>query len=188
LEVLTRRLAECPPEFLAEPRFGRKGTVDVAAVVADLVRDLGGPPLTTQETAALRPPDRREHRNRLRTVLVAGWLLYDPWFRARHQYAGAARGFLLEGVAELAALVQAPELVSDGDRREELARLALRGLGLRPAGETPEQAEDRLLTLSSVERQRVLRESQAAEERARQIREAMAAQAALEATATYSPG
>jgi hypothetical protein len=152
------------------------------------LRDLGGSPLSEDEAAVFRPQDRRQDRNRVRTVLIAAWLLHDRWFRARPEHAAAARDFLTTGVPELSAIVQAPELVSDGDRREELARLALKGLGLRPAGETPEQAEDRLLTLSSVERQRVLRESQAAEERARQIREAMAAQAAAEAASTYSPG
>ena len=42
LEALTRRLAECPAEFPAEPVIGGKGTVHVAAVVSDLVCDLGG--------------------------------------------------------------------------------------------------------------------------------------------------
>jgi hypothetical protein len=52
----------------------------------------------------------------------------------------------------------AKRLVAGTDRREELARLCLRALGLRPAGETAAQAEDRLATLNSVERRRVLHE------------------------------
>jgi hypothetical protein len=184
LETLLRRLAECPAEFLAQPRIGSAGTVDTAAVVSDLLHDLGGPPLSEVEAALFRT-DERAQRNRLRAVLVACWLLHDPWFCAEGRFAAGARQFLAKEVGELAKLVQAPQLISDPDRREELARLCLRTLGLRPAGETAAQAEDRLTTLNSLERQRVIREAQAAEERARQVREAMA-QAAQAASAAQS--
>ncbi len=75
---------------------------------------------------------------------------------------------------------------SDPDRREELSRLCLRALNLRPAGETAAQAQDRLTTLNTVERQHVIAAARAAEERARQIREAMAKQAAEEAADKWS--
>ena len=185
LEALIRRLAECPADFLAEPRIGTAGMVHCAAVVSDLLADLGGAPLRTPETAAFQGSRRREDRNRLRVVLVAAWLLHDDWFRARARFAAPARKFLEEGVAELAALVPADQLVADPDRREELARTCLRALGLRPVRETVAQAQDRLTTLNSAERQRVIREARAAEERARQVREAMARQAAEEAAARY---
>jgi hypothetical protein len=57
----------------------------------------------------------------------------------------------------------------------------LKSLGLRPAGESIAQAQDRLTTLSTAERQRVILAARQAEERARQIREAMAREAAREA-------
>jgi hypothetical protein len=186
LESLTRRLAATPAEFLAEPRLGAAGQVHVPAVVTDLLRDLGGPPLTPAQLAVFQPADARRHRNWLGLVLVACWLLHDPWFRERAAFGPAAADFLTGGLAALAAHVQAPRFVADPDRREELARLALRGLGLRPAGETDAQAEDRLTTLSTLERERVVRAARQAEERARAIREAMAARAAEEAAAQYS--
>ena len=79
-----------------------------------------------------------------------------------------------------AAQVAARKFVSDPDRREELARFALARLGFRPAGETLAQAQDRLTTLNSAERARVLRAARAAEERSRQIREALTRKAAEE--------
>ncbi len=186
LEVLLRRLAECPPDFLAEPRQGPAGVVDVAAVVADLLRDLGGGPLTAKQAETFRPAkETKARRNRLRAVLVAAWLLHDPWFRERRTFAESALAFLAHGLDDLAGLVAAPLLTTDPDRREELVRLTLKALGLRPAGETEAQAQDRLATLDSAERQRVIREAQEAEKRAQAVREAMAKKAAEEAAARY---
>lgn len=187
LESLTRRLAECPADFLGAPRDrSDKGEVHVAAVVFDLLRELGGTPLTPPELAAFefKRGDARTER-RLRVVLIAAWLLYDSWFRSRNRFAIQACTLLATGLSDAAAVVPPPSFVSDPDRREELARLCLKALGLRPAGETEAQAEDRLATLDSVERARVVRETRAAEERARQIREEMARKAAEEAAAVY---
>ncbi|HJQ27305.1 MAG TPA: hypothetical protein VKA60_25690 [Blastocatellia bacterium] len=186
LESLTRRLAECPADFMAAPRDrGGKGEVYVAAVVFDLLRELGGAPDVAQlDVFEFKRGDARRERL-LRVVLIAAWLLYDPWFRSRHRFAAQAYEFLALGLDDVAAIVPSQSFASDADRREELARLCLRALGLRPAGESDSQAEDRLTTLDSVERGRVIREARAAEARARQIREEMARKAAEEAAAVY---
>jgi hypothetical protein len=186
LESLTRRLAETPAEFLAQPGEGA-GRVDVAAVVWDLLRELGGEPQSA-DVAPFRTArkGKRDDREPARAVLVAAWLLHDPWFRTRKLDHDAVLAFLRDTMPEVAKLVAAEALVSDPDRREELARLALSALGYRPADETRDQAADRLQTLSSVERRRVLEASRAAEERARQVREAMARVAAQEAAANYA--
>jgi hypothetical protein len=182
LEVLTRRLAECPADFLAEPRIGAAGVVQVAAVVADLLQHLGGLPLTLEQAARFQSADSRRDRNRLRLVLVATWLLSEPWFGERLGVAPLVQALLTTGLTELAELVAAPEFVADPDRREELVRVCLAGLELRPAGETAAQAQDRLATLNTAERQRVIKATRQAEARARQIREAMAREAAKAAS------
>ena len=180
LERLTRRLAECPPEFLASPRIGAAGKVVVPAVVADLLRAIGGEPLTAAQIARFDDKHPWLRRNTLSLILVACWLLDDPWFR---QPALAAPVFkmLSEGLAPLAEAIAADQCVTDPDRREELARVCLKGLGLRPAGESVAQAEDRLSTLSSVERESVRKATAAAEQRAAEIRAAMARKAQEEA-------
>ncbi len=178
LESLTRRLAECPAEFLAEPRMGTRGTIHVAAVVADALLALGGSPLTREQAAAFQSARWKHDRNRLRAVLVACWLLRDAWFQSQHGLAERALHFLSSGLNELAELTPAPTLASDPDRREELARLLLQALALRPVGESEAQAHDRLTALNSAELQRVIAAARAAEERAAEVRRAMAEEAA----------
>ena len=186
LETLTRRLAETPSEFLLEPRLGQSGSVTVAAVVSDLIHDLGGSPIPSQ-LVSFTPSNPKTERNRLRLALVACWLLHDPWFLQRPLFAGRALAFLLSGLDELASLTPAQKFVTDPDRREELARWCLKSLGLRPAGETESQAQDRLATLNTAERQRVVKAARQAEQRAQEIRRKMAEEAARRAEVKYMP-
>lgn len=185
IEHLTRRLSACPAEFLAEPVIGGKGAVLTAAVVSDLLRDLGGSPLMPSEAKRLERGGAAAGSRRLRLILIAAWLLHDEWFLGKTDLAGVAGDFLDRRLDELAALVQPERFVDDADRREELARLTLAALGVRPAGETQEQARDRLATLDSAERRRVIAAAQESEKRSREVREAMRKRAAQEAAASY---
>jgi hypothetical protein len=120
-----------------------------------------------------------------RLVLVACWLLADPELLACGPDALA--GWLTaRDLVTLSLLVDPLRFVQDADRREELARLALRALSLRCAGESPEQSADRLSTVDSVRRHEVLIAAKAAEERAAAVRKAMEEQRAKEAAARYS--
>ena len=179
LESLTRRLAETPEDFLSEPRIGSVGQVRVAAVVGDLLRQLDIP-FTLDRLTPFAGADARGDRNRLAITLVLCWLLSDDWFRVAKPNGDQLLQLLHSEAAELAAQAASKRFVADPDRREELARLALARLGFRPAGETVVQAQDRLSTLNSAERARVMQASRAAEERARKIREALAKKAAEE--------
>lgn len=187
LDPLLHRLAECPPEFLLPPLIGGRGEIDVAAIVCDQFRDWSPESNfvpTSGQVTSLRAASA-EHQ---RLMAVATWLLHDDWFLARPALSSAAWDLLLsDSLQSLSKLVRADVIVNDADRREELTRVCLRALGLRPFGETEAQALDRLTTLDSVERDRVIRNTRSAEARTRQIREAMARKAAQEAAARYSP-
>jgi hypothetical protein len=185
LESLLRRLAETPEDFLAEPRIEENGRVEVVAVAADLLRMLGVAP-TPAALDPLEPGHPRADRNRLMIVLVMSWLLADEWFQRAGLQAAAVLGLLHDDATELAEVVAAKKLVTDLDRREELARVVLARLGCRPAGETVAQAQDRLTTMSSLERARVMSVSQAAARRAREIREALIRKAAEESADKYT--
>lgn len=179
LESLTRRLAETPEEFLAEPRIGQSGRAHVPAIVGDLLRMLNGP-AHADELLRFCGSDARRDRNRLAIALILCWLLSEDWFRQAKLEKSTVLELLDAEATELADQIASRKFVTDTDRREELARVALARLGFRPAGETLAQAQDRLTTLNSAERARVMKAARAAEQRARNIREALVRKAAQE--------
>jgi hypothetical protein len=200
LESLTRRLAETPEDFLAEPQVEGRGRVQTSAVVGDLLRLLGSSATPEQlaafvsKSAPLRTSDlpedaeanpsafaqARGERNQMAVALILCWLLSDDWFRQLNPGAQVVLDLLRQYAAQLSLQQASRKFVNDPDRREEMARLILAKLGFRPAGETLAQAQDRLSTLNSAERARVMKAARAAEERARQIREALVRKAAEE--------
>lgn len=173
---LTRRLADTPPDFLADPM-----TVAVPAVVSDVLLMAGGTALDAAEAERFEVDEPRWRR----VVLVTSWLLADPALLACGADA-VARWLTARELFTLSLLVDPLRFVQDPDRREELARVTLRALALRPEGESPEQAADRLSTVDSVRRQEVLIAAKVAEERAAAVRKAMEEQRAKEAAARYS--
>lgn len=185
LESLTRRLADCPAEFLLPPKVAGKttaGAIDVPALVCDHFRAMQLPPPSCDAIAAATPTPAAAP-NRLRLTAVVTWLLRDPWFVARKDLAPRMQDLFERGLAAAALVLNADAAVNDPDRREELARLALSHLSLRPKGETVAQATDRFNALDSVERDKVIRKTRDAEARARKVREEMARKAAEEAAA-----
>lgn len=180
LEHVLQRIAATPPDFMAEPRIAGRGEVEVLAVVCDL---LAGSGHAVDVTALhfLVGRDAKRDRNHLSIVLLLSWLLADEQLHIERQELQAVLELLREDAAQLAAYTNADSLFNDAERREELARLTLSRLQLRPAGESELQAQDRFTSISSLERARILHAAQAAEQRARAIREALAKKAADEA-------
>ncbi len=178
LDRLLHRLADCPPDFLLAP-----DKLDLKALVCDHFRALGvGIPSPHERRFLAALPSESE-----RLMLIVLWLVRDDWFLDRPELADPTWRFLQsDSLAQLAKLVPADAIINDPDRREELVRLCLKGLALQPEGEFAAQAADRLTTLDSVERERVIRQTREAEARAREIREAMARKRAEEAAARYS--
>jgi len=178
LESLTRRLAETPEDFLAEPKCGKAGRIIVPAVVGDLL-DLLGSDGGRENLGRFAGKDAADQR-RLSVTLLFCWLLADASFRGTNPSSEIVLTLLDATAAELAGQAAPAKLLRDPDRREEMVRLALARLGYRPAGETAAQAQDRLSSISSSERARVVQAARAAEERARAVREALARKAAEE--------
>jgi hypothetical protein len=184
LEHLLRRLAEAPSDFLPPPRTkAGQGSVHVDAVVGDLLAMHG---FDVAEDDAWTPDGSGPSVRRAGVALLMSWLLADPEILAHAPAKTALLSLLTQGAAELAGQNPAARYRDDPERREEMVRFCLARLDLRPAGETVTQATDRLTTLSSIERNRVLIASRRAEERARAIREALVRKAARESADKYT--
>ena len=179
LDTLTHWLADCPPEFYQSPidsggAISRRADdlpINVAAIVSDHLRDLGMPLAAIRQVGGEigRLPSREQ-----RLVSICVWLLREPWFMQHAELAGKVGELLGEGLGDLSRTIKPESTVTDPDRREELVRLVLGFFGYRPAGETLAQARDRMNTLDSVERVRIVSQTRDAEARARAIRQAMA--------------
>lgn len=150
------------------------------AIVSDVLRDLGGDLLDSDGAQAFRP-DGTEKDRWAKLVQVTCWLLSQEDLARivrERKLLDRVEKLLRTGLLEVAKHVAGNRWVSDPDRREELARLTLAALSLLPEGEKAAQFEDRLTTLSTVARQRVLKETEAALRRAETIRKEMAKKAA----------
>lgn len=185
LEPLLHRLTETPSEFLNEPVIGGAGAIHVGAVINDVLK-LHGMRAPFEVVARFIGRVPSVDRNRLSLALIAAWLLADEWFIHARLPQSDLVAVLDGAIAELATSAKARQFVEDPDRREELARLVLARLDFRPDGETVAQATDRLTSISGTERRRLLEASRAAEERAREIRAALARKAAEESADKWS--
>ncbi|MFN6130533.1 MAG: hypothetical protein ACK57G_12905 [Planctomycetota bacterium] len=189
LAAMTHRLAECPEDFLriCDDVSGSKGVI---ALLSDFFRRFGdanpmqrGDPFLAKLNSSKFTASHQRH---LGLLSLAVWLFYDPWFEARKELSESMwqllRGDTFQSISQL---LNPRTVLSNPDRREELVRVCLNGLDLRPEGETIPQATDRLMSLNSIERERILKETAAAEKRAREVREAMARAKALESVSRY---
>lgn len=190
LEELVRRLAECPPEFV-ETCMTTTGNKQLTAILSDHFLSLTSFPWTADRLPqlAVLNTSSRDKSQSMRwwgLVSIATWLVHDRFFLDRPDLGEFSLAWLLnDSLKQLAELVRPNQFIDDPDRREELVRLCLSAHQLRPAGEQPAQAADRLATLDSVSRQKILQETAEAERRAREVREAMARQRAMESASRY---
>ncbi|MGN6544342.1 MAG: hypothetical protein ACTHK7_04790 [Aureliella sp.] len=186
LEALLHRLSECPPEFwetcAGDPRRSSEGLDQVRAIVCDQFRSMQ-PDFDAAKLAGKLAVQTSNHGGLL---AVVAWLLNDAWFVSRGKLLGPMQKlFCSPQLEQLSSMLKAEQFVQDPDRREELVRICLSQLKLRPEGESEAQAADRLATLDSIERERILKKTLAAEKRAREVREAMAQARAQESASRY---
>lgn len=188
LETLTHRLADTPVEFLAEPRIAGVANAQAVAVAA-LVNDillLHGARAPAASLQGFIGAQVKADRNRLALAMILCWLLADDWFIGQQLPQPALLQVLGEAARELAASTPAHQFTQDPERREELARIVLARLGFRPRDESVAQSTDRLSAISGTERRRLLEASRLAEQRALEIREALAKKAAEESADKWS--
>jgi len=187
LEALMDRLASVPQDILddySSSPESKKG-IYLPALVNDMLVEMGGSPVTAEEAGSL---DRSRGENYTHLAGILSWLFHDSYFVSSGVEPGLVRSLIFsDRLATLARSAESHELfITDPDRREELCRLALDAVGLFPAGENGKRARERLQSLDSIERKKILDKTAEAQKRAREIREAMLRQEAEEAASKMS--
>ncbi len=183
LSELLSWVATMPPAFRAGATASASRATRVDAVVHDLLQTLTGraPPASLLEAfEAMDPPSTSDW------VLRASWILWHPAFRRPRPAMAGLRKLLVWELPQVAAVVPVGALDGDQDRREELIRRVVRAAGRVLAGEDAQRAADRLAQVDALEHHRLMREAAEREERAREVREALARRAAEEAAAKVS--
>ncbi|MFE6237421.1 hypothetical protein [Cellulosimicrobium sp. NPDC057862] len=187
LADVVHRLADTPPDVLDHP----------VVVAAALVGDTADLLLGDGAVGVLRGPQRAAvealctHAPYAALAGTVCWLLRDEHLRAAPAFRAAATPGALVRVVEQAvpslALLRTPDdWLHAPTAREELARAVLRELGLRPAGESPEVAQDRWTAVSTAEQRRIAHEMAQEARRAEQLARELAEKRAKEAAAQYA--
>ena len=183
VEALTRRLIDTPRDLLAEPVGAPDGQVVVAAVVSDVLRLHGGTGLDTVTAAPFRLPPAPTAVTPDGHQLAA---VRAPRGRGCSPTPASSRArrpdLVLAVPHERAPGAGRHRAVGDAGGRPRPARGARPPVRARPsawcrrARPRPSRV-DRLATLDSAERARVLAATREAEQRAEEVRQAMHAAA-----------
>lgn len=166
-----------------DPAAGAAWRAMTPAVVRDLHETLCGAAPDERLMAAVAQSDDAE---RTAWIMAACHVCWHPGLRQASDVAAGLQRLLLQELPALSALVRIARLDAEEDRREELVRRCLRALGRRPAGESEEEAAERLRQVDSVERQHLVR--LAAERQERQRREEALRRKAAEEEAASKMG
>ena len=192
LEAMIDHLILIPGEFLeGNQKSADPVIINVPAIVNDLLLDLGGVPLRDEEILKHFPgkkESKSDKNNYTGLVSILCYIYEYNFFTEKKSGSEQIKSFLLsQKLIELSKAVKsADEFITDPDRREELCRVALNVLNYYPDGENEKNAMDRLNTLDSVERKKILIKTEEAQKRARELREAMMRQEAEEAASKMS--
>jgi len=123
--------------------------------------------------------------NYLKIIQIICYILNDKWFRdyfkSNMNKIDALKHFLFTDLAEYSKINKAERFVYDGEGREELSRLLFKSLTLIPEGETEAEAKDRLASIDSIERKRVIELSKQSQKRVKELQEALTRKEAEEA-------
>lgn len=190
LITLMRRLSAVPDVFfgpLESNDISKPPALCVGALVNDLIYDAQGDYLDYKELERFIPSSQPTNHNYLRIVSLLCFLYREPAFESFLKESRRLLAFLRSTrLEQLSKIIDYKEFITDSERREELSRLSLEGLGLLPAGENKIFSQDRLTTLDSIERKKIVQKTKEALERAQKLKEEMERRAAEEAASKMS--
>ncbi|MDX1958111.1 MAG: hypothetical protein SFU98_06035 [Leptospiraceae bacterium] len=189
---LTNWLLNFPNEYKT-PIWNSKGKADFAtgqihhyAIYGDMIRHVTGMYPTSNEFSSILNPKFLNSKNLLGLTLLASYLLFHPWFKDRKGLKVLIQKLINSKFVPYIDLVPWENFWKDSERREEFSRFCLFYLDFFPKGEDEKKALNRLLTVDSVERRRVILETKKAQERAQALREELARKEAEEAASKWT--
>lgn len=182
---LVTHLRKCPDIFLKPTSLMEKEGLNAIALICDTYRIVCNDFLKKDFKIPSEYNLAYIEDNHWRTISISTWLLSHPNFINCPFLEDKIYAFWFEALAEAALYVKFEDWISDEERAEEMVRLLLYTCEILPEGESYEEATDKLASMSSADRQKVLRESYEAHERIMRIKREMAEKKAREAANTY---
>jgi len=189
---LTQRLLECPNIFLETPilefpdNFPKK-SIFLLAVFSDLYFYITNEFPNSLELKFLDLTPSKENINLLNIYAITCYLLYIPFFKNQPRLKNPLLKLFKQHLVGYKTIVSSNKFLSDSQRREELVRFVLYHLGYYPLDESEKYAIERLTTLDSVERVKLIEETKKAHlKREKEIMEAIRRREAQEAASRMS--
>ncbi|HOF01471.1 MAG TPA: hypothetical protein PK385_10100 [Spirochaetota bacterium] len=183
INYIDLRISELPPVFLNIPEV-IDGFTTTSIILSDLLYEIFGKPMERSEINGSFTSIKSD-LNYLKIIQIICYILNDKWFRdyfkSNMNKIDALKHFLFTDLAEYSKINKAERFVYDGEGREELSRLLFKSLTLIPEGETEAEAKDRLASIDSIERKRVIELSKQSQKRVKELQEALTRKEAEEA-------
>lgn len=182
---LVTYLRKCPDSFLKPSDFLSTDGVDSIALICDTYRMVSNDFLKKDfripTAVSLKPIDD----NHWRSIHIAVWLLSHSDFTNTPHIENQLFSFWFEELRKASVYVKYRDWITDDERAEEMVRLLLDCCKIIPYGENYDEAADKLSSINSADRHKVLKESYEAHERIMNIKREMAEKKAREAANTY---
>lgn len=178
-------LKKCPDTYLQPSDFFLEDGVNSIALICDTYRIVSNDFLKNEFNIPTGSNLKSVDDNHWRAIHISAWLLSHPDFVNSPSIEDKLYHFWFEELVQASRYVKYNEWIADDERAEEMVRLLLHCCEIIPDGENRDEAADKLASLSSVDRHKVLKESYEAHERIMNIKREMAEKKAREAANTY---
>jgi len=182
---LATHLRKCPDTFLQSSDFFSKEGLNSIALINDTYRMISNDFLGNDFEIPSQFDVKYINDNHWRAIHISTWLLSDQNFINNPEIKDKLYNFWFEELRLASEYVKFIEWINDEERAEEMVRLLLHCCGIIPHGENQDEATDKLSSLSSVDRHKVLKQSYEAHERIMNIRREMEEKKAREAANVY---
>ncbi|KAF2336964.1 hypothetical protein [Flavobacterium daemonense] len=182
---LVAHLRKCPDSYLKPSDFFAEDGLNSLALIADTYRIISNNFLKKDFKNPTNFDLKLIDDNHWRAIHISTWLLCHTDFKNNPQIENKLQKFWFEELLTTTVYVKYNDWISDDERAEEMVRLLLYCCEVMPFGESHNEAADKLASINSAERYKVLKESYEAHERIMNIKREMAEKAAREAANVY---